>query len=95
MKNLKDIPRETHQIPIVYTKLFLKGALFGGFLGSMYFFAGPVGYLETEKVLSAAGSRPFSDRFFRKKQKTYAHTNKSRYMCQVEQISKITSMSWI
>jgi len=65
LKNLKDIPRETHQIPIVYTKLFLKGALFGGFLGSMYFFAGPVGYLETEKVLSAAGSRPFSGRFFR------------------------------
>lgn len=65
MKNLKDLPRETHQKPIVYTKHFLKGAITGGFFGYLYFACGPVGYLETEKVIAASGSRPFSGQIFR------------------------------
>merc|ERR1711988_143049 len=65
LKNLRDLPRETHQIPIVYTKLFLKGAFAGTVLGGFYFLGGPVGALETNKVLAAAGGRGFSGRLFR------------------------------
>ena len=65
MKNLKDLPRETHQKPLVYTKHFLKGALVGGTLGMFYIHGGPLGALETEKLMASAGSRPFSGRLFR------------------------------
>ena len=65
LKNMKDIPRETHQKPIVYSKLFLKGALLGTYFGGVYFACGPVGALETEKVMAAAGGRAFSGRLFR------------------------------
>lgn len=65
LKNMKDLPRETHQKPIVYSKLFLKGALLGTYFGGVYFACGPVGALETEKVMAAAGGRAFSGRLFR------------------------------
>jgi len=65
LKNMRDLPRETHHFPITMSGHFLKGGLVGTVLGSMYFLAGPVGQLETEKVLSAAGSRAFSGKLFR------------------------------
>jgi len=33
LKNMKDIPRENHHVPITFTKEFLKGALAGTVLG--------------------------------------------------------------
>ena len=65
MKNMKDIPNETHQLPIVLSGKFLKGGLAGAVLGNLYFFCGPTGHLETEKVLAAAGGRAFSGKLFR------------------------------
>ena len=65
MKNLKDLPKETHQKPIMYTKHFLKGAILGGIFGSFYFTGGPIRYLEMEKVIHASGSRPFSGQLWR------------------------------
>lgn len=52
-------------MPIVLSGYFLKGGFIGAVLGNIYFLCGPVGHLETEKVLSAAGSRPFSGQLIR------------------------------
>lgn len=65
LKNMKDIPKETHHHPIKYTKLFLKGAFVGGVLGSFYVAGGPVGVIESDKILAGAGYRPWSGRLFR------------------------------
>lgn len=65
LKNVKDFWNEDHHIPIKYTKLFLKGAFAGGILGQFYLLGGPIGALETEKAIAAAGARPFSGRLFR------------------------------
>ena len=65
LKNMRDLPRETHQKPIVYTKHFLKGALVGTWFGGMYFACGPTGLLETEKVMASGGGRAFSGKMFR------------------------------
>ena len=65
LKNIKDIPRETHQVPITFTKEFLKGALIGTVVGQFYFIASPNGALEYEKVIAASGGKHFSGRGLR------------------------------
>jgi len=65
LKNMKDLPRETHHVPITMTKEFMKGAIVGGILGQYWFIGSPSGALEYEKAVAASGGKAFSGRTFR------------------------------
>lgn len=62
LKNLKDLPHESHQHPIKW----IKAALFGGFsgflLGHLWFTFSPAQTLPSNKLFQAIGDRPFSGR---------------------------------
>ena len=65
LKNMKDISREDHHHPIKWTKSVLKGGVFGGLFGYLYFVGGPTPPFEMNKLMAATGARNWSGRSLR------------------------------
>eukprot|EP00347_Sterkiella_histriomuscorum_P001367 403372309 len=65
LKNLKDLKEEKHNHPIKWAKMFIKGAIFGSMIGTLYFMVKPSQAFPMRKLLQASGERPWSGRYFR------------------------------
>jgi len=65
LKNLKDIATESHHHPIKWAKAFLLGALGGGTIGYAWFVVRPFQSFPINKLLSAAGDKPWTGRYLR------------------------------
>jgi len=60
LKNMKDITREDHHMPIKWATAAVKGSAVGSILGYMYFVGSPTKPFEMNKLMAASGQRAFS-----------------------------------
>lgn len=65
LKSLKDLSYEEHNHPIKWAKMFLKGAIMGGFLGYSWFLIKPLNPFVTKKLMNVVGDRNWSGRSVR------------------------------